>query len=181
VYWLILNLKHVTGEIWIALAVEQNTHLMLDTLNWPAEDMYADGYHQLAALKGLSASGASIEPQRLDSNIFKLFVLFGGFGYYLDLASDIYVAILMSQKPSVYDQRYVIWGSLLTAIPTAMMLLTVLWTTRKMSIKLIFSNIFCVVFQLSPLLRIYESLMKGIETTACNCDIIVVLFTHTIK
>ena len=28
--------------------------------------MYADGYHQLASLKGISASGASIMPKRLE-------------------------------------------------------------------------------------------------------------------
>lgn len=39
--------------------------------------MFADGYKQLAAQKGLSASGATIEPQRLDSFIFKMFVVFG--------------------------------------------------------------------------------------------------------
>lgn len=40
--------------------------LTTDTSTWSAEEMYADGYHQLASLKGISASGASIMPQRLE-------------------------------------------------------------------------------------------------------------------
>jgi len=54
------------GENWIANALTTNVTLKLDKRKWPVRQMYTDGYKALASLKGLSASGAIIEPQRLE-------------------------------------------------------------------------------------------------------------------
>ena len=71
------NFQNTEGEVWLAAALERNPSLNLDTAAWPAEEMYADGYYLLAAMRGVSASGATIEPQRVDSLLYCLFLIFG--------------------------------------------------------------------------------------------------------
>jgi len=154
------------GETWIANAISVNSTLCLDTNLWSAEEMFADGYHQLAALKGVSASGAAIEPQRLDTLSYKLFIVGGGVAYYLDLFSDIYVTVLYASKPALYEHSWVVWSAFIICLPTVMTLCSIIWTTWSRDAVRAIQQMLIVLIQLHPVLHVYESLLMGIETTA---------------
>jgi hypothetical protein len=153
------------GETWIANAINKNPNLCLDTNLWSAEEMFADGYHQLAALKGVSVSGAAIEPQRLDTFWDKTLVIFSCLSYYLDVSSDVYVTYLYSLNPEL--ESFVPWTALIICMPTVMTLGSILWTTFLKHPCRATLQILIVLFQLHPILHAYESIIMEIETTAC--------------
>lgn len=106
------------GETWIANALSKNPYIGINTSLWSAEEMYADGYHQLAALKGISASGAAIMPQRLEDWFDRLCLIGGATAYYLDFLSDVYVTYLYSQDPETYQTSWVVISALFLSLPT---------------------------------------------------------------
>jgi hypothetical protein len=152
------------GETWIANAINKNPRLCLDTNLWSAEEMFADGYHQLAALKGVSVSGAAIEPQRLDTFWDKTLVFLSGVCYYLDVASDIYVTYLYSLSSELV--YFVPWSALIISFPTFMTIGSILWTTFLKHPCRALLQILIVIFQLHPIWHVYESIVMEIETTA---------------
>ena len=77
----VLNLKEndfakSEGENFIAYALERNPLLVLDLAKWPAGKMYSDGYRSLASMQGISASGAAIEPQRLEGWFYQVLAVY---------------------------------------------------------------------------------------------------------
>jgi hypothetical protein len=154
------------GETWIANAINKNPNVCLDTNIWSAEEMFADGYHQLAALKGVSVSGAAIEPQRLDTIWDKLFIVLSCLGYYVDVSSDIYVTYLYSQNPEL--KNFVPWTAMIISLPTVMTMGSILWTTFLKHPCRGTLQMLIVLFQLHPLIHVYESILMEIETTACK-------------
>ena len=156
------------GETWIVDALSKNSTLCLDTNMWTAEEMFSDGYHQLAALKGVSASGAAIEPQRLDNLSDKTIVVLGALAYYIDLISDVYITHLYASKPNVYQRSWMVSSAIIVCLPTAMTLCSIARTTLTRSIMRALEQMLIVVLQLHPILHVYESVLMGIETTACK-------------
>lgn len=106
------------GETWISSALAKNPRIGINTAHWSAEEMYADGYHQLAALKGISASGAAIMPQRLEDWFDKLCLIGGAAAFYLDFSSDVYVTYLYSQDPETYQTSWVVLSAVFLSLPT---------------------------------------------------------------
>jgi hypothetical protein len=157
------------GETWIANAINKNPNLCLDTNLWSAEEMFADGYHQLAALKGVSVSGAAIEPQRLDTFWDKSLIILSCLGYYLDVISDVYVTYLYSLNSEL--ESFVPWTALIICMPTMMTLGSILWTTFFKHPCRATLQILIVLFQLHPILHAYESILMEIETTACRLSL----------
>jgi hypothetical protein len=98
--------------------LSKNPYIGINTSLWSAEEMYADGYHQLAALKGISASGAAIMPQRLEDWFDRLCLIGGATAYYLDFLSDVYVTYLYSQDPETYQTSWVVISALFLSLPT---------------------------------------------------------------
>lgn len=166
------------GETWIANAINKNPNVCLDTNIWSAEEMFADGYHQLAALKGVSVSGAAIEPQRLDTIWDKLLIVLSCLGYYLDVGSDIYVTYLYSQNTDL--KKFVPWTATIISLPTIMTIGSILWTTLRKHPCRGTLQLLIVLFQLHPIIHMYESILMEIETTACKIlprhDISTILF-----
>lgn len=155
------------GETWIANAINKNPGVCLDTNIWSAEEMFADGYHQLAALKGISVSGAAIEPQRLNNIWDKALIICTGIGYYLDVVSDVYVTYLYSLNPEL--EVFIPWTVLIICLPTFMTLGSILLTTCSKHPCRATLQLLIVLLQLHPLLHVYESVLMEIETTACTC------------
>ena len=112
------NFCKTEGETWITNALAKNPNLGIDSSSWSAEEMYADGYHQLASVKGISAAGAPIMPQRLEDRFDLLCVVGGAAAYYLDFLSDVYVTYLYSQNPDVYQSSWVILSAVFLSLPT---------------------------------------------------------------
>jgi hypothetical protein len=162
------HFEKTEGESWIADALSKNSTLCLDTNLWSAEEMFSDGYHQLAAVKGISASGVAIEPQRLDTFSYKMFVALGGLAYYIDIMSDIYVTYLYSSRPDLYRKSWVVWSAIFLSLPTVMTLISIVRTTWMRDTMRALEQMLVVLLQLHPILHVYESVMMGIETTACK-------------
>lgn len=166
-----LNLKGndfntTEGESWISAALDGNPSVCLDTNAWPAEEVFTDGYKQLAARKGLSASGTVIEPQLLDTMTYKVFAIVGCLSYYLDLGSDVYVTYIYETKNDVYNSDWLALTVLFLCLPTIMTIGSIIWTTMFRDFEMACLQIFVVIFQVHPILYILESLKLGIEITA---------------
>lgn len=162
------NFQNTEGEVWLAAALERNPSLNLDTAAWPAEEMYADGYYLLAAMRGVSASGATIEPQRVDSLLYCLFLIFGACSYYADVLSDLYVTLIYAWHPKIYPRGWLVCSIFLLSLPTIIAVYAIVTSLFRHSPYAAIMQILSVVCQIHPLSQVYVSITTGIETTACK-------------
>lgn len=87
------------------VALEKNPKLSLDLEKWPAAKMFRDGYRTLASRQGLSASGAIIEPQRLEGWFYQSLTAYSAVLYYVSFLFDIIAVNSFVSRPDIYLTR----------------------------------------------------------------------------
>ena len=153
------------GENWIALALDANPEMLLDYYGWPAEQMFIDGYKTLASMRGFSASGARIEPQRLEGCFYVFLTMFASFSFYLGVGLDINAIVEMEMHPEYYENNWVILYAIIICLPTMLML--------RPSIRLLLQSprqglveTASVIFQLTSYTTTRDACKANMETTA---------------
>jgi hypothetical protein len=165
------------GENFVAYALERNVGLKLDLDSWSAAQMYSDGYPTLAAVHGLSASGVTIEPQRLEGCFYQSLTVISAVMFYVGVFSDIQTIYQFASNPEIYYPGWVILLAVIMCIPT----MVYLWNT--------FTSLICtdpakafwasglVLFQLLPAILAYQAVRASMES-APQLDLKFVLATH---
>lgn len=167
----ILNLRgnqfqSTEGENFIAYALEKNTRLKLDLVNWPKERMYYDGYLSLASVQGMSASGAKIEPQRLEGWFYRSITAVAGLQYYFNLAADIVTIHIFAASPETYRREYVDIASLLLCTPTILYCYNSMRNALGVDLRAGLFECALAVLQITPGLQAWECVVLACETTA---------------
>jgi len=67
--------------------------------------MFSDGYRTLASRQGLSASGAVIEPQRLEGWFYQSLTAYSAVLYYVSFIFDVIALNSFVVRPEVYLMR----------------------------------------------------------------------------
>jgi hypothetical protein len=163
------------GENFIAYALEHNPSLSLDFSKWPVDKMFTDGYRTLASLRGFSASGAVIEPQRLEGWFYQGLTGISGILFYYNLISDILTIQLMSRKSDVYMSEWVAVAIVLLCLPTAIYsynsMRSLFFYDSYESIK----QLGIIVFQLLALKQAYECIKVKIEVYHLKRVLIIII------
>ena len=150
------------GENWVATALE-STRITINKQRWNSKQMYLDGYKTLASMKGLSASGAFIEPQRLEGMLYVLLTAWSGIMYYYTFAVDV-VAINQMVEDPIYKDSWVVFYCVLVCLPTLLL--------AKNSLRLIVEDPIQglmetskIIMQTTAFSTTLESMRQNMETT----------------
>ena len=152
------------GENWIASAIENNRSMNLDFAHWPVEQIFIDGYKTLASMKGMSASGAHIEPQRLEGCFYVFLTKFAALSFYVNIALDVN-AVLTMTADDAYRRSWVVLYCCIICIPTMLLLeqslrlFTYDWRSSSY-------EAFTVIFQFTALNTVMDAVAANMETSA---------------
>jgi hypothetical protein len=160
------NFASTEGENFVAYALEKNRRLQLDLLRWPKERMYFDGYLSLASVQGMSASGAKIEPQRLEGWFYRSITAVAGMQYYVNMVFDIITINIFATNPDTYRQVYVDLASFLICVPTGLYCLNSLRNAWGTDMRAGLIDATLAVLQITPWLQAWECVVLACETTA---------------
>ena len=167
----LINLKDncfggTEGENFVAYALERNPGLKLDTDAWSAAAMYSDGYPSLAAQQGMSASGVTIEPQRLEGWFYQGLTVVSAILFYTGLVSDIVTLYTFSSNPKIYYYGWVIFLALIMCTPTVIYLFNTLRSLLRSKPSEAFYQGFVILFQCLPAILAYRAVKASMESAA---------------
>jgi hypothetical protein len=165
------------GENFVAYALERNVDLKLDLASWPAMQMYSDGYPTLAAVLGLSASGVTIEPQRLEGCFYQSLTAISAITFYVGLVSDIITLYQFGSNPEVYDRGWVVLLAVIMCIPTSVYLYNAMRNLICVDPVQALWDSFLILFQILPGLLAYRAVLASMES-APQLDLKFVQATH---
>jgi len=152
------------GENFISYALERNHLLKLDP-KWSAARMYSDGYRALASMQGISASGAAIEPQRLEGWFYQGLTAYAGFLFYLDLLTYSMTLYIFATNPSIYDTSWLVASVVLLCLPTVFYGYNTFMTTIGYNPTEAFYQLFLIIFQLKAGIQAYDCVKYSMEST----------------
>ena len=152
------------GENFIAYALERNPRLVLDS-RWKPGKMYSDGYRALASIQGISASGAAIEPQRLEGCFYQSLTGLSAVVFYYNLLSDVLTIHVFASKPEVYSAATVGISCGLICLPTVMYGYNTFVNMIAYDANKAVKQTAIVVFQLLAAKQAYECIRASMETT----------------
>lgn len=115
----------------------------------------------------MSASGAKIEPQRLEGCFYRSITALAGVQFYFNVGVDIYTINLFASNPLIYRQEYVDLASLLICVPTGLYCYNSLrnvWGIEDLRPALMDSLL--AILQLTPGIQAWECVILASETTA---------------
>ena len=151
------------GENWIAYALE-HSQIRFDASRWNVKQMYVDGYKTLASMRGLSASGAFIEPQRLEGCFYEFLTIWAGVMYYYTFAADVVAINQMRENEEKYKESWVIFYCVFVCLPTLLQC--------KNSLRVVFHDpmrgireMLLIVFQTTAFYTTKASVKNNMETT----------------
>lgn len=160
------NFSSTEGENFIATALDQNKTLKLDSSAWSLGQMYADGYQILASLQGLSASGARIEPQRLDGWFYQSLTGISAVIFYINMFSDIMVIKSFVNNPQTYHRSWTFFVIFFFCLPTVIYGYNTFRTMYQISLETAITETLVVLFQLTSMFQAYECIVASMESSA---------------
>jgi hypothetical protein len=152
------------GENFIAYALERNPLLKLDP-RWPAARMYMEGYHSLASVQGISASGAVIEPQRLEGWFYQGLTAYAGFLFYVDLLTYGMTLYVFASQPQIYSDSWLIASIILLCLPTLLYGYNTFVNIASFNLTEAFRQLFLIIFQLKAGIQAFECVKLSMEST----------------
>jgi len=151
------------GENYVAFGLKKNPKISLDTTAWPTSAMFVENYKALCSLLGVSASGATLEPQRLEFWFYRSLTVCSGLMFYIGLGSDIN-AIYVMASDEIFPRSYWWISLLLLLLPTVLVSINSgrNWFQHDV-IRGLYEQVITIL-QLSSFSQAYYSVIHSVET-----------------
>ena len=156
------NFADSEGENFLAFALRHNTEIKLT--EWSASIMYAEHYRALASIMGFSASGAIIEPQRLEGAFYRTLTALSACMFYFGIFADINAIYQMANDPT-FPQAYWKISIVFLVMPTILVSFNILRSMILVDPINALKEVFVVVFQLSSYFQARYSVIHSVETS----------------
>jgi hypothetical protein len=119
----------------------------------------------LASLQGISASGAAIEPQRLEGWFYQGLTAYSAILFYIDLASTVLTIEIFASKPEIYSESWLIGTCILLCLPTVFFGYNTFNQLIVYNTDEAIYQTFLILFQIKPAIQAYECIEASMEST----------------